>query len=79
MDSPYDPKTGDLYCEDYELSSRDNTEMVAEWLLEDHNSMLDLMNKNPEIVIGGLKESKSIKEGLSAKEILEQAKKLLEK
>lgn len=117
MDSPYDPKTGDLYCEDYELSPKDNTEMVAEWLLEDYNSMLDLINNNPEIIIGGLKESKSIKitpdsknreiniedkskagdighpikkglgdrnkklnkEGLSAKEVLEQAKKLLEK
>ena len=62
MDSPYDPKTGDLYCEDYELSPRDNTEMVAELLLEDYNSMIDLINKNPEIVIGGLKESKSVKE-----------------
>ena len=62
MDSPYDPKTGDLYCEDYELSPKDNTEMVAEWLLEDYNSMIDLINKNPEIVIGGLKESKSVKE-----------------
>ena len=57
MDSPYDPKTGDLYCEDYELSPRDNTEMVAEWLLEDYNSMIDLINNNPEIIIGGLKES----------------------
>ena len=62
MDSPYDPKTGDLYCEDYELSPKDNTEMVAEWLLEDYNSMIELINNNPEIVIGGLKESKSVKE-----------------
>lgn len=62
MDSPYDPKTGDLYCEDYELSPRDNTEMVAEWLLEDYDSMVELMNNNPEIIIGGLKESKSVKE-----------------
>lgn len=79
MNSPYDPKTGDLYCEDYELRQRDNTKMVAEWLLDDYDSMVELMDNNPEIVIGGLNESKSIKEGLSAKEILEQAKKLLEK
>ena len=64
MDSPYDSETGDLYCEDYELSPNDNTKMVAEWLLEDYNSMIELMNKNPEIIIGGLKESKSIKEDL---------------
>lgn len=62
MDSPYDPETGDLYCEDYELSPKDNTEMVAEWLLEDYDSMVELMNNNPGTVIGGLKESKSIKE-----------------
>ncbi len=62
MDSPYDPKTGDLYCEDYVLSPKDNTEMVAEWLIEDYDSMIELMNNNPDVVIGGLKESKTIKE-----------------
>lgn len=70
MDSPYDPKTGDLYCEDYELSPKDNTEMVAEWLLEDYNSMIELINNNPGTVIGGLKESKSIKEAPDADGIL---------
>lgn len=70
MDSPYDPETGDLYCEDYELSPKDNTEMVAEWLLEDYDSMVELMNNNPGTVIGGLKESKSIKEAPDADGIL---------
>lgn len=62
MDCPYDPETGDLYCEDYTLSPKDNTEMVAEWLLDDYDNILDVMNKNPHIIIGGLKESKSFKE-----------------
>jgi hypothetical protein len=62
MDCPYDTETGDLYCEDYELSPKDNTVMVAEWLIEDYESMLDIMDKNPDITIGGLKEAKSITE-----------------
>lgn len=68
MDSPYDPKTGDLYTEDFEIPANGNYKNIAEWLIDDYNTMVDHINNGQ--TIGGLLEAKSIKEAPDADGIL---------
>jgi hypothetical protein len=68
MDSPYDPETGDLYTEDFEIPANGNYKNIAEWLIDDYNTMINHINNGQ--TIGGLLEAKSIKEAPDADGIL---------